>query len=464
MLLRIISISLCIAHVIGWNLTIEPPRLSAFRAKQERYILITLQSSQSSKENISLTCSNEAICTITPNESFLVFSQNNSFTQTLNVSVEGKFIGITKLNLKIGNQTFHNYEIRIQRSDWEHQKAKIFITMLVIFIPTVTFMMGTQLKLKNIKEIWKRPFSPCISLFCQFGIMPLIAYCLAKYILEEEGRAIQLALFAAGTCPGGGKSSFWTIIFGGNLDLSVSLTFAQNFFALIAMPIWIGTLGKEFTTESLRIPFGDIVEALVILLIPTVLGMIFIHYKANLYSDIQKLVKIIVWIGTFFFFLTSIYANFYIVFLLNWRIVLAGCLLPWSGYLMAFIVATILGMEFKDKITISIETGIQHVSIAMVILVLTFPEPEVDLAMVILFVTVLMTDKPLLFFYFLLRVYRRFNPLKEEKKENGEINNGSTDITPKDSFTDISLIDDSKKTVQQTDESLGNQKNEVKGE
>lgn len=39
---------------------------------------------------------------------------------------------------------------------------------------------------------------------------------------------MRLAFFAVAVSPGGGKSSFWTIIFDGNLDLSVCMTFIET--------------------------------------------------------------------------------------------------------------------------------------------------------------------------------------------------------------------------------------------
>ena len=66
---------------------------------------------------------------------------------------------------------------------------------------------------------------------------------LAEYGLSNEQMVLRLALFAASTCPGGGKSSFWTIIYGGNLDLSVSMTFTQTIAALSIFIRWPPPIG-----------------------------------------------------------------------------------------------------------------------------------------------------------------------------------------------------------------------------
>lgn len=112
--------------------------------------------------------------------------------------------------------------------------GRAFTVVTTIFIFCVTFLMGTQLSLDCIWEILKKPIGPLTGFVCQFGIMPLVAFSLAKTVLPSDDKALQFSLFAAGCSPGGGKSSFWTIIFNGNLDLSVSMTLTQT----------IGAMGK----------------------------------------------------------------------------------------------------------------------------------------------------------------------------------------------------------------------------
>ncbi|CAJ0932052.1 unnamed protein product, partial [Mesorhabditis belari] len=366
-----------------------------------------------SSQNLSIQCVNEFVCKVENLEEIL---EKNPHPEQLNLTIHAKFVGVTHLNVSLGKSgSDTSYKLRLLRSDWEHTKAKLFIISLVIFIPFITFLMGTQLELKKILELWKKPIGPCTGMLCQFGIMPLVSYSMAKFILTDEDVSIRLALFAAGTCPGGGKSSFWTIIWGGNLDLSISMTFSQHIAALVMMPIWIGTLGKEFSTKDVQIPYFDIIKGLIALMIPTIAGMIFITYKQHLYVKIQKWIKRIAWVATFFFMAIMIYSNFYIFFLLSWKMVFCACFLPWSGYFIALIVTTIFRMNYADKITIALETGIQHISIAVVIMIWSLPEPEVDLAVAILLVGMLMTDKPLVVLYGIVKLYKRC--MKKEKTE-----------------------------------------------
>jgi len=69
-----------------------------------------------------------------------------------------------------------------------------------------------------------------------------MGFLLAYFVIPDDELYIKLALFAASTCPEGGKSSFWTIIFDGNLDLSVSMTFTQTVGALCESSLFLSTL------------------------------------------------------------------------------------------------------------------------------------------------------------------------------------------------------------------------------
>ena len=46
----------------------------------------------------------------------------------------------------------------------------------------------------------------------------------------------RLGLFVTGCSPGGGASNIWTVMFGGNLDLSVTMTAISTFAAFLMMP------------------------------------------------------------------------------------------------------------------------------------------------------------------------------------------------------------------------------------
>ncbi|KAJ1345826.1 hypothetical protein KIN20_000446 [Parelaphostrongylus tenuis] len=328
-------------------------------------------------------------------------------TTSFKIVVEAVFLGVTRLNLTLGDERLPPFDIRVLRSNHDETIKVIFTVSLIIFVIIISVMMGTQLEVRRIMDIARKPIGPIIGLVCQFGIMPMIGFLLAEYGLPKDATSLKMALFAASTCPGGGKSSFWTIILGGNLDLSISMTFTQTLAALLMMPLWLSTLGKHFTSVHVRIPFGRIIEGLVGMMIPSAMGMILAHYRPQYNERFRIWIKRASWVASIVLLILFIYANHYMFWLLTWPMVICGCSLPWLGYITAFIVALVLGQSFKNSLTIAIETGIQNLGIAMLLMMWCLPAPESDIAITILFVTSIMTDKPLMIIWLVSRIYMR---------------------------------------------------------
>lgn len=124
------------------------------------------------------------------------------------------------------------------------------------------------------------------------------------------------------------------------------------------------------------------------------------------YYDCVQLMKplslgFIVYILTF-----GLYVNAYIYRMMATYplIVPAAFLLPWCGFGVGFLVATILRQPRPSAVTIAIETGIQNYSIAMVVLFGAFPKPYGDLAAVMPLIVAHFTPLPLFTVFLILTI------------------------------------------------------------
>lgn len=96
------------------------------------------------------------------------------------------------------------YKLAVMRSlDGEllDQIFTIVVTVVVIFN---TFLMGTQLELKTILKVVKRPIGPVIAFFCQYALMPMVRakyklYFLTSCINHIGSHVNALALFVLST-------------------------------------------------------------------------------------------------------------------------------------------------------------------------------------------------------------------------------------------------------------------------
>lgn len=60
---------------------------------------------------------------------------------------------------------------------------------------------------------------------------------------------------------GGGASNMWTLILGGNMNLSIAMTTISTLAAFAMMPFWLFTLGSMiFDRANLGVPYMRITE------------------------------------------------------------------------------------------------------------------------------------------------------------------------------------------------------------
>ena len=71
----------------------------------------------------------------------------------------------------------------------------------------------------------------------------------------------------------------------------------------------------------------------------------------------------------------------YIFYIVDLKVILASCFLPWFGFMGGAILSLIGVRDKKKNIAICIETGVQNTAVAIIFLRLTFPQPEADIAL-----------------------------------------------------------------------------------
>ncbi|KAK6014070.1 hypothetical protein OSTOST_20581, partial [Ostertagia ostertagi] len=109
------------------------------------------------------------------------FLPEENYTATLEVVIKSLFLGITQLNITIGDEVLPPFPLRLLRSDREAKVTLYFNIFLGIFIFIISTMMGTQLELKRIFGIARKPVGPSIGFCCQFVLMPTIGFLLAEF-------------------------------------------------------------------------------------------------------------------------------------------------------------------------------------------------------------------------------------------------------------------------------------------
>jgi len=369
---------------------------------------------------------------------------NTSFT------VRGIFLGKTKIQIQVfendgaskkgeltsaeakqndDNSEYYEYDVWVVRHD--KKLTHIFVGTLMILLIVANVLMGAQLNLNVVFEVIKRPFAPAVGFICQFLIMPLISFGLAHIFFVPVGLYnLGLGLFTTGCCPGGGASNAYTVLLDGNVDLSITMTFLSTLLSLATMPLWMFALGRQFLVahpgQRISIPYNNIMYSLLMLVLPLCAGIMVRRFMPKAADIAKKVLRpflgiIIVFICTF-----GVYVNLYMFKLMNWRVLVGGLSLPWLGFAAGLLIAVLARQPKPNVVAISIETGIQNTGIAIMLLQLSFAQPDADLAAVLPVVVAMFTPAPMVIALIIHYVskWRIEKKKKEEKAAAVAVANG----------------------------------------
>ncbi|CAL1540661.1 unnamed protein product [Lymnaea stagnalis] len=285
---------------------------------------------------------------------------------------------------------------------------KVFRILLYIVIILATIGMGVSVELAVVKAVLRRPVAPLIGLGCQYICMPLLAYVIA-HAIPQDNPAVSLGIFLCGVVPGGGMSNMFTFLLGGDLSLSVTMTVISNVAGLAFIPMWIFILGDSFKDDitEFKIPYLNILETLAVAILPIFLGIIIKHKVPKLTKVIMKVLKPVLLVVVAFVISLGIYTNLFIFRLIKPMTIAAGCLLPYLGYVVGGLVSLVLCQSWCRVKTIAIETGIQNTGIAFLIVFLSLPPPDNQLAAVGPASSAIMTPLPLFGLVLCYIIYQR---------------------------------------------------------
>ncbi|GBM36762.1 Solute carrier family 10 member 6 [Araneus ventricosus] len=327
------------------------------------------------------------------------------------VDIRGLFLGfgtVSLARLDPGTKTWIKLEPPLDVTVIRLDKLinKIFIAFVAIIVSLNNVNMGCALDLGTVKGVLKRPIGPAIGCFCQFVIMPLVSYGVGYLIFEDP--VLRLGLFTFGCSPAGGASNMWTVLLGGNLNLSVTMTFISTVAALGTIPFWLFTLGNTIITGTkIVVPFQNIIASLASLMIPIGIGILIQLRFPKIAARSKRILAPLCIILLICIIVLASIANSYMFYMLTWRMVIAASLSVWTGFAAGILVAVVFRFTRADIIAIAVETGIQNSGIAFVLLSYSLKAPVSDIASVVPVAGSIITPIPLFVIYCYQKIWNR---------------------------------------------------------
>ena len=252
-------------------------------------------------------------------------------------------------------------------------------TLLNIVLAFVMFGVALGIKPATFVDIIKNPKSIITGIACQLILLPALTLLLIMMMKQWISPMIALGMILVASCPGGNISNFITSLSRGNSELSVSLTAFNTAICVFSTPLNFAFWGKMYLNfagnhyigelPELQIPLGDIFQSIFIIMgIPLVLGILCGQYLpkvANLLKKPLQYLSIAVFIAMVIIIFTGNLDVFMACIKYIFLIVLLHNLLALG---IGFGTSTIFKLPYKDRRTLTIETGIQNSGLGLILL------------------------------------------------------------------------------------------------
>ena len=226
-------------------------------------------------------------------------------------------------------------------------------------------------------EVFKKPKSVLLGMCAQLVLLPLFTFFLALALGGSISWTIAMGMILVASCPGGNISNFLSSLSKANVELSVSLTAISTALAVFMTPFnfWLyGNLYLHFAhipgdVPTLVIPLWDVLKTIFILLgVPLVAGILTARYLPKVAGALKKPLQ---WVSILFFLamvVLSFWSNrvaFVQCIKYIFLVVLIHNLLALA---IGFVTGTAFKLPYKDRRTLTIETGIQNSGLGLVLL------------------------------------------------------------------------------------------------
>lgn len=365
------------------------------------------------------------VVTVVPDEDWKLYFVNSSAVFTgqevrdevvKNITFSGYYWGLTQLSFYLTrndldsdfkNRTLLRDDLQVVIDRRSKVVDNIFIAVASVFVLFNNINMGAQLDIKLIWGVLKKPVGPICGLLSQFICMPTVTWIMGSLLFTDTLQ--RLGLFTYGCCPGGTSSNFWTLMFNGDLNLSITMTTVSFVAAMGMMPLWMFTLGSRLMDgeDTIVIPFSNLAISLLALSLPICVGII-VRLKRPAWADNgKKILKPCILFVLIFFLTAGIYNSYKVFMLMNWHMILAGVFVVITGYTFGALFAKVMCLERPQVIAVSIETAMQNTGVAAILLKLSLESPFSDLASIPIFATFFVTGPPLFFVYFSHKMIKR---------------------------------------------------------
>lgn len=246
-----------------------------------------------------------------------------------------------------------------------------FLISLVIAL--IMFGIGLSLNFKDFKAIIKAPKPVFLGLSLQMILLPILAFLIA--IFAPINAEWKVGLFILAICPGGTMSNFISYIVKADVPLSLTLTSINSFIIILTVPLLSSFALHYFINDYSEHNFSMLFvffQILVLIILPSFLGILVNYFLSDFATKIQQTLKIINSILLAVVFGIKFFANKTnggSGISLNDLIIIVPyvAIFHLAALLFSYFGAKKLQINNQQATTIAIESGLQNTTLALLI-------------------------------------------------------------------------------------------------
>ncbi len=240
-------------------------------------------------------------------------------------------------------------------------------------LATIMFGVGLSINFDDLRQIYRSPKAFILGLVSQMILLPLIVFLIIGFTDLPPTLKVGFIILAA--CPGGTTSGFVTVLFRGNVALSVSLIAVNSLLTLATIPLLVNLALTVFTGRHspFELPLMQtFLQIFFITLLPAFTGVLLRYYREKIADRIQgpvRTVMIILFAGVYSLiaFADETKGGSGITFPDLWSILPYAVVINFAGFAAGMAIGIFGKTGIRTSWTIGVEVALQNTTLALLV-------------------------------------------------------------------------------------------------
>ncbi len=222
-------------------------------------------------------------------------------------------------------------------------------------------LIGSLVRAEHRESFRRAPLRPILGLICQYTVMPLTAWLISLAFQEP---ALRIGIVLVGCMPGAIASNVMTLLFKGDLILSITLTTLATLTCPVILAFWLPLLAGA----RLEVPAGSLaLSAVWMVLLPAASGILLRKFLPEFPPWWDRMATLAASMAIVLIIMVVVAANRERLADTGPLLMAALAILNLSAYGVAYLAGGLLGWPSAQRRTLVIEVGMQNAGLGSVL-------------------------------------------------------------------------------------------------